>query len=120
LSSPISLVAALIILVLLLRAAWNIHDKSRLSETRLDKAEIELAKLQDDHKELSEKSADLATDAGLENEMREKYRAVRPGESVAVIVDNAEPTGLSLSTTSSATTVNRGFWRSILALFGFM
>ena len=120
LSSPFSLVIALILLLLLVKAAWSIHEKSNLSAERLDKANAELAKLQSDQVALAKRTDDLSTDTGIEAEMREKYRAVRPGESVAVIVDSSKALNQLNDVASSTTPAKKGFWRSLLKLFGFM
>lgn len=120
LSSPFTLVAVLILIFFLGRAVWNIHDKADLSAERLEQARAELAKLEADETSLAQKSADLSTDAGVEREMREKYRAVLPGESVAVIVDGTrlvQPSGGSYSTSTQQKT---GFWSGLLKLIGLM
>ena len=116
LSSPLTLVGAVIILVILGRAAWNVHQKANMSSARLEQAQVELAKLTARRVDLSDKVASLSTPEGIETEMRTKYRAVRDGELVAVIVDDATTT-LTVQASSTPPTVS--WWRRFLRMFGF-
>jgi cell division protein FtsB len=85
--SPITLVLAILLLVLLGRGAYNIHAKAAESARKLADAETNLAKLETNRTNIQSRIAELSTDAGVEASIREKYHAVAPGESVAVIID---------------------------------
>src|SRR5947207_2368032 len=87
LSSPFTLIAALVLFVVFARAAWNIHEKARESALRLEVAQAELTKLRESQADLSARVNQLSTPAGVKAQIRERYHAVEPGESVAVIVD---------------------------------
>jgi cell division protein FtsB len=122
LSSPITLVLAAIIFYFLARAAWNIHEKARESAERLASAQNDLSKLQQSQKALEDSVDKLSTSAGVEAEIREKYHAVQPGESVAVIVDTP-PVGTNGSNAATASAASPsvqapGFWARLLQLFG--
>jgi len=119
-SSPLLLIAALIVLVFLLRAVWNIRAKADLGEARLVKAQAKLVRLQSDQVDLTRKAGDLSTDAGIEIEMREKYRAVGPGESVAVIIDSSVTARSVDIATGSPADSRTGFWRGLLEMLGFL
>jgi len=117
LSSPLVLAAAVMAVVLLARADLNIVGKSSESSARLTQAEGQLKSLQADQADLSAKVADLSTPAGIEAELRDKYHATAPGESVAVIVDgNASGTG-SLEAAGTSTPAG-GWWSSLLRMIG--
>ena len=121
-SSPFTLVAALVLLGFLAKAAWNIYGKAQLSQRRLDQAQSEIDKLTASQADLSAKTADLSTEAGIEAELSEKYRAVAPGESVAVIVDPATPgadRGTTASISGQPNVSAHGWWGSLLRMIGF-
>ena len=52
----------------------------------------------------------LSTEQGVEAELRTKYRAVKEGESVAVIVDNSPGQTAAVSEASSSVPANGGSW----------
>lgn len=87
LSSPITMVAAAILLAALARAAIGIHERAAESADRLAQAQMSLAKMTANEAQLQDQIKELSTDAGIETSIREKYHAVAPGESVAVVVD---------------------------------
>ena len=114
LSSPITLVILVILTIIVARSSSNIGAKSELSYSRLAQAQAEYEKLQLRHKELSVKVTRLSSEEGLESEIRAKYRAVREGESVAVILDE------TTTTTASLGDLEDGGWlRHLLRKFGF-
>lgn len=114
LSSPVAIVFLAILLAFTARAAWGIYEKDRASAERLAQAQANVAKLQGQQASLEGRIAYLSTDQGVEAELREKYRAVKDGESVAVVVDPASSSAAAASSTPSA-----GWLDSFLRLFGF-
>ena len=114
LSSPIVIVLLLAAFIFTAHAAWVIYEKDRMSADRLAQAQANLKRLQSQRAALDERIKFLSTDRGIEAELREKYRAVKDGESVAVIVD------ASGTPTSTVATPTRASWsQSFLQLFGF-
>jgi cell division protein FtsB len=87
-SSPITLVVVIVVFIFLVKVVWNMRERLISSKLRLETAQSELAKLEDHRIALANKIQYLSTEQGIEAELRTKYRAVREGESVAVIVDN--------------------------------
>ncbi len=87
-SSPITLVILIIFFLFLLKAVWSMKERLNGSYKRLETAQIELEKLEEHRSVLANKIQYLSTEQGIEAELRTKYRAVREGESVAVIVEN--------------------------------
>lgn len=112
--SPLALVGTIFLFVFLLRAAWSVHEKSLVSGARLSQARAELDKLQVRNLDLQAKVGYLSTDQGLEKELRTRYRAIKEGESVAVIVGEPEST----TTTSASSTEPVGWWRKFVSWFG--
>lgn len=72
----------------------------------------ELADLQNYEAELQKKIQSLSTDAGVESEIRERYRVVKPGEQLVVIVDNDE-------TSDASGSQKRGFWQNVRGFVGW-
>jgi len=101
--------------VLIVRGAWNIHEKALLAEDRLDQAKAELADLQSQKTSLSASIDHLSTPAGMEAELREKYHAVKEGESVAVIID---PDADNATSGQSTTTPPISWWGKLLRMIG--
>jgi cell division protein FtsB len=114
LSSPIAFFLVLVVFVVLARSAWNMYKSAEVSSTKLAHSEAELSRLQSDQEALVAKVAVLSTPAGVENELRSKYRAVKEGESVAVIVKDDKPVAPQATSTSKVS-----WWRSVVGFFGF-
>src|ERR1044072_1255561 len=113
--SPLLTVGLLIIMIILAKAAWNIRQKALLSANRLAAAQVELAKLKSHQQELEKHVDYLSSEQGIEAELRTKYRAIKQGESVAVIVDD-EATAAALGASSSAIILSEpkaSWWQSL-------
>lgn len=120
LGSPISLVVAGIVLVVLVKATWNISSKTIQSAEKLAQAQAELARLNERQSELQGRVGLLSTDQGIEAEIRTKFRAVREGESVAVIVDEDDgPAVALLGSENIISTSTDGWFRRMLRRLGF-
>lgn len=122
LSSPVTLILALVILVFLARAATKIYSKTADSSVRLDEARANLAKMEAKRIDLKDQIQNLSTPEGIVASIREKYRAVEPGESVAVIINRDAATGtpgggLGVEA-SDASTREMGWWQRILRMIG--
>ncbi len=118
-ASPLALIAALVVLGFLTRAAWNIHAKASTSSQKLALEQTQLAKLQANQDTLSAKVAYLSTDQGVEAEMRTKFKAVKDGEQVAVIVDDKSQTAAAVEATSTPSSPPAGgWWGRVLRFFG--
>ena len=113
-SSPFTIIIILIVIALLVKAVWGIYGKSHLASLKYDEAQAELRKLEAQKEDLSNKVDRLSTASGVEAEIRTKYRAVRNGESVAVIIDDIS--GQNQSTTTVATSTS--WWQSVLQFIG--
>jgi len=122
--SPVGIFIAAIVFIFILRGAWNVREKALLANERLEQTQMELSDLQNQQKSLSASIAQLSTPAGIETALREKYHAVKQGESVAVIVDNSatDDSSSSLDSTEQSnitTTTKLSWWGSFLKFIGF-
>lgn len=115
LASPLALILSFIVFILLARASFSISQKSTLSASRLAQARVEFEKLKSRQDDLSSKVGKLSSDGGLESEIRSKYRAVKDGESVAVIIDDSKST----STATTSAPIKKGWWGRLMSKIGF-
>ena len=113
LASPITIALLLVVCSILIKASTNLNKKSNLGAEKLQQAQAELQKLKDRQSDLTFKVEHLSSDEGLESEIRAKYRAVKDGESVAVIVDDEKAAVIEASTTPETS-----FWRRLLQKIG--
>lgn len=118
LSSPVTLLIALIVLVLLARSAARIHTKAAESERRLAEASASVGRLEAKQALLEGKIGSLSTPEGIEASIREKYHAAEPGEQVAVIVDKDEPYAASAAETAESAP-RLTVWQRLLRAIGF-
>lgn len=117
--SPVSIVIVCIIFILILHGAWGVHEKALIAQARLDQARAELADLQQQQSSLSASIAQLSTSDGIEAALREKYHAVKEGESVAVIVDTSTSDNKNASTSQAfSTSTPKSWWGNILQFIG--
>ncbi len=56
-----------------------------------DGARKEFLELEQKQSVLHQKIQNLSTDAGLESEIRQRYRVVKPGEQLVIVVNNDKP-----------------------------
>ncbi|MEI6057369.1 MAG: septum formation initiator family protein [bacterium] len=109
--SPISLIALAVVAVVLVRGAWNVYEKESASRNYLDQARTELTKVTATQQDLAASVAALQTQQGVEADIRHKFRVVKPGEQIAVIVDNSASDSTPVATSTS------GFWAWVTHFF---
>ena len=83
--------ALLIIFGVLLNSMMGVYKKKKVAQEALVRMEKEAAELQDREKFLETSLEKLATQEGLEFEIRKKLNMAQIGESVAVIVGEEQP-----------------------------
>lgn len=105
--NPFTLIFLAVITIFLLKGVWGVYQKKALSLETLEKERIELAKLEVREKNLAASLDYLKTEQGIESEIRSKFRAVKEGEKVAVIIEEQTPTS------SATTTKKHGFWYNL-------
>ncbi len=119
--NPFITILAFVLLFLLARAAWNVHHSANSVSTKLSQAQAEEDKLESEKSDLSGKIAELSSPSGIESELRMKYRAVKDGELVAVIVsntNNSQSTGSVPDDSGISTSGSGSLWSRFLGFFG--
>ena len=115
--SRTALIVLCLVAVIFIRATWNVYEKEQMSEEYVTQAQSQLDKLSAKKEAISGAVSALGTDKGIEAEIRRKFRVVKDGEQIAVIVDDASSTGSSEE--ALATSTDQGFWNTIISFFGF-
>lgn len=90
--SPFVLVFLFIIMIILSSGVFGVYKKAKLSKANLEREKKELEKLAMREKILASSIDYLKTDQGVEDEIRTKFRAVKDGEKVVVIIDEQSTT----------------------------
>lgn len=85
--SKVTLVVLVILTVLILKAVWSVYQKQQFTKDNLNKTASDYNNLKEREERLSREINWLKTENGIEQEIREKYGLVKPGEEVIVIVD---------------------------------
>ena len=103
-----------ILVILLGGSALSVYEKSRDVVRNKRLAEDNLESLKKKQAELKEKIDGLKTDAGMEEAIRDKYRAVKEGEGLIVIVDeNASASG------SRSAPPEKNWWQAVKDFFTY-
>lgn len=107
--SPFVLVLLFIIMIILSSGVFGVYKKSKLSKVNLEREKKELEKLAMREKILASSIDYLKTDQGVEDEIRTKFRAVKDGEKVVVIIDEQSTSTPIESEQASSTS----FWYNL-------
>jgi len=104
-----------VVVFFLAHAVFDIWKKERIAQRNLSDVLLAYSKLDERHTELSLEMEALETDRGIEEAIHEKYRAVKDGEHLAVII--ASDIDTSKDKTSQA---SEGFFARIKRFLGDM
>lgn len=101
--SKVTLGVLFIVALLFAHGVWGVYTKAYLASERRTHAESELEELLEKQESLTEGIRRLETERGIEEEIREKYRMVKEGEEMVVIIDEVgtqeEQTAVALPAT---------------------
>jgi len=105
------LVILLLIVLGISRATWNVYQKMQLSKANLEIVTKDLDKLKERQTALASQIDRLNTEQGVESEIRQKFKVVKEGEGIAVIVND------DIKLPAVATTTDKGLWQKFLGIF---
>lgn len=97
--SPYFLAFFFFLFILVLKGTYGVYTKDRISYEKLNIEKIENNKLLERKNNLTSSIDFLKTERGIESEIRSKFRAVKDGESVTVIIDKKDSTDIQATTT---------------------
>jgi cell division protein FtsB len=83
----------LIIVILLGRGVWNVYKNENVSSYNEERSNEVYRKLEDRSNFLSSEIDALETDKGIETEIRDKFRVVKEGEQLAIIINSGDDEG---------------------------
>ena len=86
--SKFSIILLLLIILLLARGAWKAYDKSATTRASASVIINELEEVKKNEKTLEKEIELLKTADGIDAEIRRKFKAVKPGEEMSVIIEN--------------------------------
>jgi len=113
--SPKLILILVIIAVIVVRGAWGVYKKERESRANFKLAQSQYIEKEKMESELTAKIERLNTDSGIEEEIRQNFGVVKPGEEVVLIVEEKNKT-----TTEDGT--KQSFWSKFksgfLGIFG--
>ncbi len=102
--SKTTLIILLFIIILLIKGVFALYLRNRESVAVRDMAEVKLEDLESRRDTLNAEIEKLNRDEGIEEEIREKFNVVKPGEKVVIIVQEEVAT---------TTPVKQGFFSSL-------
>ena len=104
-------VVLLIVTVFLMRAAWGMYDKMTTASRAQEEAETQLGIAEAQRKEINSTLSQITSERGIEQQIRERYGVVRPGEGEIDIIRDAKAT-------STPQVLKESWWQRIFrALF---
>lgn len=92
LHSPVFIIILFVFLIILIRAIFSVYQKQNMSAINLNKERMEYEKMNQRKEKLVSSIEYLKTDDGVESEIRTKFRLIKQGESIAVIVNDDSTT----------------------------
>lgn len=110
--SPVLAVFLVVVLCWGLFVVYRMYVKNREAVALRNQFQGELETLNHKKEELSDKINNLSTDRGLEAEVRNRYRVIRPGEQLVIVVDDAAKNGQPTASKPS-------IWTRIKEFLGF-
>ncbi len=87
--------ALFVVLLFLARGVWNIYQKEKESANLDSDSRAKLQSLSAQADQLTTNINKLSTDAGVDEELRQKYGVVKPGEEMIVVVPEDATTSTS-------------------------
>ena len=86
----VAIVALIVLVIVLVRATWNVYRKSVITAEKREQAESEMALLEDRRNFLESENNRLETMEGVDEEIRRQFGFAESGERVFIILDEPE------------------------------
>jgi len=107
----ITIAVLLVVTLILTKAAWNVFLKNNETRENLNETKSELSDLKKREVDLESEISRLNTEKGIDEEIRTKFRVVKEGEEMIMIIDSPE-----VSSTSRAVE-KESLWSKVMKLF---
>ena len=102
-------VVLLVLIALAGKATWGVYQKEKTSRVNLERLQSEISELKGREEYIKSGIDRLGTSRGIEEEIRQKFKVVKDGEAMAILIDDE----VSLATSSP----EKGFWSTIVDVF---
>ncbi len=102
----------LIVTILGIKGVFEMYSKESLSRERRVAAQKEQSDFKARHNSLSQSVSFLETDEGVESELRKKYRVIKPGEEVVLVVDD-----IQRSSSTTTQTIRKAWYTRFFEYF---
>jgi cell division protein FtsB len=103
-------IGLIILVVLGVISVVHAFAKERVAIKLRDDEESQLQELNAKQADLSQKIQDFSTPRGIEGQIRDQYRVVKPGEQLVILVNNGNAVPPQPKPT---------FWQSVMKFIGF-
>ncbi|MBU1558134.1 septum formation initiator family protein [Patescibacteria group bacterium] len=110
--SKVSIFVLLVLIFFVGKGAWGAYSDVILTKENKEIAEQQLRELEEREAKILDEILDLKTEEGQEREIRNKYRVVKEGEHMIMIVDEKNSNYLN-------TEEDKNFWKKTKEFFGF-
>lgn len=107
-----SLLIMAVLTVVVAVAAWNMYQTHEDTQARVQRLQAERSELASRKQAAQSAAAQISTQRGLEEEIREKFSVAKPGERVIVLNDAERQAA------SSSQPTDRGWWQRVLSVVG--
>lgn len=77
----------IIVIFILIRSTWSVFQKERTTGDNLSGTNEEMAQLENRRDLLVKEIEKLNSERGIEEEIRDKFRVVKPGERMLMIIE---------------------------------
>ncbi len=104
-------VVLLVVTMFLTRAAWGMYGKMAAASQAQEEAQSQLASVETQRSGVNSTLSEITSKRGVEQQIRERYGVVKPGEGEIDVIRSA-------AATTTAQPVEENWWRRIFrALF---
>jgi cell division protein FtsB len=112
--SKITLVILLLLVIFMFKSVLGVYRSAKETNFKKEETNNKLIQLQEREQELSEDVDTLNTERGIEEEIRSKFKVVKEGEKIIMLIDREE-TAKDIKLNQKSNT----FWENISDFFKF-
>jgi cell division protein FtsB len=111
-SMPVLVILGIVV-IFLLRGTYQVLQKDVTSANSVKEMEAKVAQLTDRQEQLKRNIDKLSTDDGIDAEIKDKFSVSKPGEHVAIIVDEKAAASTSVP---EETNIFKRMWHALRGL----
>jgi cell division protein FtsB len=112
--SPLGVLVLGVIVIFLGFSVFSVFQKREEARTNANTAQYEVLTLRESELKTQAEIDRLNTDAGVEEAIRNKYRAAKPGEGLVVITDDSRTASVAPATPVAQ---KKSWWQTFTSMF---